>query len=433
MRYNDRRFSIEGGAGLMGKYQLKSRKEGSVITLLEVDTECRAWYVKADDKDAAVKTLISMGESIRCLESIYVNGDDMTEDILSAFSAARKTSYPEEFMPESETDDFAPQGSYMPPEEMMPDDVPPPDEYGYEEAGAAPLSPLPSAEEIEAAASQSGREEASIADERPSEFAMPDILPDLASVLPKTAFVSSPKKNASGAVNGMYLGKKHITGNPVEIRTITDEADGVVFVGTVINCEMRELRSKKKLFLMSLADETNGISCKKFFDTFASAAEDALVHVAHNGGGHFPFAGRKFAAVERHFTDVEAQCQCLEFTVAAFGTGEAVVGMIGQDQFGYHFPGVHHAQGTGFHYHPFRATGSAGGSQIAASCHFDYTDAAGSGIVLDAGSFQVDVTQRRYVDADFAGGFEDGASFGYGDKVPVYLEGNLFFFHSSRF
>lgn len=57
MRYNDRRFSIEGGAGLMGKYQLKSRKEGSVITLLEVDTECRAWYVKADDKDAAVKTL----------------------------------------------------------------------------------------------------------------------------------------------------------------------------------------------------------------------------------------------------------------------------------------------------------------------------------------------------------------------------------------
>ena len=185
MRYNDRRFSIEGGAGLMGKYQLKSRKEGSVITLLEVDTECRAWYVKADDKDAAVKTLISMGESIRCLESIYVNGDDMTEDILSAFSAARKTSYPEEFMPESETDDFAPQGSYMPPEEMMPDDVPPPDEYGYEEAGAAPLSPLPSAEEIEAAASQSGREEASIADERPSEFAMPDILPDLASVLPR--------------------------------------------------------------------------------------------------------------------------------------------------------------------------------------------------------------------------------------------------------
>ncbi len=27
MRYNDRRFSIEGGAGLMGKYQLKSRRK----------------------------------------------------------------------------------------------------------------------------------------------------------------------------------------------------------------------------------------------------------------------------------------------------------------------------------------------------------------------------------------------------------------------
>ena len=168
-------------------------------------------------------------------------------------------------------------------------------------------------------------------------------------------------------------------------------------------------------------------------DTFASAAEDALVHVAHNGGGHFPFAGRKFAAVERHFTDVEAQCQCLEFTVAAFGTGETVVGMIGQDQFSYHFPGVHHTQGAGFHHHPFRATGSAGGSQIAASCHFDYTDAAGSGIVLDAGSFQVDVTQRRYVDTDFSSGFKNGTSFGDGDKMAVYLEGYLFIFHSNRF
>lgn len=78
----------------MGKYQLKSRKEGSVITLLEVDTECRAWYVKADDKDAAVKTLISMGESIRCLESIYVNGDDMTEDILSAFQLPERLHIP---------------------------------------------------------------------------------------------------------------------------------------------------------------------------------------------------------------------------------------------------------------------------------------------------------------------------------------------------
>lgn len=27
----------------MGKYRLKSRQEGSVITLMEIDTESRAW------------------------------------------------------------------------------------------------------------------------------------------------------------------------------------------------------------------------------------------------------------------------------------------------------------------------------------------------------------------------------------------------------
>ena len=33
----------------MGKYRLKSKQKGSVITLMEVDTECQAWYIQADD------------------------------------------------------------------------------------------------------------------------------------------------------------------------------------------------------------------------------------------------------------------------------------------------------------------------------------------------------------------------------------------------
>ena len=89
----------------------------------------------------------------------------------------------------------------------------------------------------------------------------------------------------------------------------------------------------------------------------------------------------------------------MELAVASFRASGAVIGVIRNDQCSHHFASVHYAQGTGFYYHALRATGSAGGSQIAASCHFDYTDAAGSGIVLDADSFQVDVTQRRYVDA----------------------------------
>ncbi|MDY2812095.1 MAG: PHP domain-containing protein, partial [Dialister sp.] len=76
----------------------------------------------------------------------------------------------------------------------------------------------------------------------------------------------TPAAKKSGAVNGIYLGRKHITGEAIEIRTVNEEKDGVIFVGTVISIEVRELRSKKKLLLMNLADETNGIPCKKFFD-----------------------------------------------------------------------------------------------------------------------------------------------------------------------
>ena len=170
----------------MGKYCLKSRQAGSVITLMEIDTESRAWYIKADHKEAALKALKDMGPALACVETIYINGDDVP--------------------------------------------------------AMAEETPMPG-------------------------ISMPSSLPSLSSVLPKSAFIApAPAAKKSGAVNGIYLGRKHITGEAIEIRTVNEEKDGVIFVGTVISIEVRELRSKKKLLLMNLADETNGIPCKKFFD-----------------------------------------------------------------------------------------------------------------------------------------------------------------------
>ena len=104
--------------------------------------------------------------------------------------------------------------------------------------------------------------------------------------------------------------------------------------------------------------------------------------------------------------------------------------MIRKDQFSHHFASVHYAQGTGFYYHALRATGSAGRSQVAPSHHFNHTNTAGSRIIFYTGSFQVDMTQRRYIDTDFDSGFKNSASLGHSDEMTVYLEGNLFFFHS---
>ena len=235
----------------MGKYRLQSRNKNSMITLMEVDTECRAWYIKADDRNAAIRALRDMGKEILPVESIYINGEDVSDEVFSSIAihmGAPMDQGPAESVPSGEAGmDSIP----LPDEEPLENYALPPDDV-----------PLPSLDDIPPEAAPLPPEAESV-----PEMDMPDILPDLTSVLPKSAFVPSPKDGGKkGASNGIYLGRKHITGDPVEIRTITDEADGVIFTGTVISSEVRELRSKKKLFLMRLADDSNGIPCKKFFD-----------------------------------------------------------------------------------------------------------------------------------------------------------------------
>lgn len=226
----------------MGKYRLKSRQAGSVIALMEIDTESRAWYIKADHKEAALKALKDMGPALACVETIYINGDDVSSVV------------------------FAPAAPMMD-TDMPPVDFPPPEEPMESYSLAPDISVFPTADDI-AAAQEAEMTVPAMAEEIPMPgISMPSSLPSLSSVLPKSAFAApSPAAKKSGAVNGIYLGRKHIKGEAIEIRTVNEEKDGVIFIGTVISIEVRELRSKKKLLLMNLADETNGIPCKKFFD-----------------------------------------------------------------------------------------------------------------------------------------------------------------------
>ena len=80
----------------MGKYRLKSKQKGSVITLMEVDTECQAWYIQADDRNAALQVLKAMSDEIRCLRNIYLNGDDVTEEVCPLLMTIGDASLPEE-------------------------------------------------------------------------------------------------------------------------------------------------------------------------------------------------------------------------------------------------------------------------------------------------------------------------------------------------
>ena len=71
--------------------------------------------------------------------------------------------------------------------------------------------------------------------------------------------------------------------------------------------------------------------------------------------------------------------------------------MVGKNEFGHYFTGIHHAQGTSADDHTVSAAGGASGCEIFSSFYFYYTDPAGSGIIFNAGSFQVDVAQGRYI------------------------------------
>lgn len=121
----------------MGKYRLQSRNKNSMITLMEVDTECRAWYIKADDRNAAVRALKAMGKELTPVESIYVNGEDVSDEVFAAIALDMGA------LPYKEPEEPVPSG------DMGTEDIPLPDEEPMENFALPPDDmPLPSLDDI---------------------------------------------------------------------------------------------------------------------------------------------------------------------------------------------------------------------------------------------------------------------------------------------
>lgn len=230
---------------VMGKYRLQIKNKNIPITLLEVDTECSAWCITAEDESAAVEALRSMGSALVELREITVNGNDVTADVLSHLwqEAPETLTEGASFdvpLPEEEEDISFPGADAAAIEKAL---------AGSHEREALPGTAIACAK-------------------------LPEGLPDIASVMPAAARPVPPLKKGPAAT--VLIGKKPIKGTPVSIGEIKEEKDNVVIAGTVIRAEARELRGGKKLLIMSVADDTNGIQCKKFFDRpeEASALDD---------------------------------------------------------------------------------------------------------------------------------------------------------------
>lgn len=213
----------------MGKYRLHARGNGTPVKLMEVDTECHAWHIEADDSQAALAALQSLGSGITGIDAFFLNGEDITEQVFAA--AAREPAAP-----------------------ALPPELP-----RLEDALAAPPEDIPLPED----------EPEGI----PQETALPEGLPSLKSVLPEAAF-HLPKKagGKNGQFDGIFIGRSHIKGDDTAINTIEGEADNVVICGIVVEVDVRELRDNRKLAIIKVADDTNGIPCKRFFDKGEDAA-----------------------------------------------------------------------------------------------------------------------------------------------------------------
>lgn len=238
---------------------------------MEIDTESRAWYIQAENKEAAVAVLAEMGAGLCGIEEILINGEDVTELVFSqlphqGMEMIRPSNggagAAEEAAPGSEDPGF---GEDIP----LPDDEFSGGEDFSEDFNYAP----PTLADIQEASRDMAPDVPEEEPVRVRPFSMPQGLPSLNDVLPKDAFRLVPKKGNGKSDSSIFIGKKPIKGNPTPISTITEEMDGVILSGTLVSVDSRDLRDNKKMYIIKVADDTNGMVCKKFFDN----AEDAAV------------------------------------------------------------------------------------------------------------------------------------------------------------
>lgn len=85
------------------------------------------------------------------------------------------------------------------------------------------------------------------------------------------------RKTEEGAIYG-----RKVTGAPLSMVDVTSDSGEVVVAGRVLKCELRELKSGRKLFTFDLTDGTSSVTCKCFPD---EARVEALTAAVKPGAG----------------------------------------------------------------------------------------------------------------------------------------------------
>jgi len=158
----------------------------------------------------------------------------------------------------------------------------------------------------------------------------------------------------------------------------------------------------------------HGVACR-----FAAAAHDALVRVAHDG-----FVGQVHLvvhalAVEQDPVQPHLAGQALQVAVQVPLAGQAILGMVGQQEVQHRPARVDGADGIRLHHHALRHRRAARRRQVRAAFDFHDADAAGPGLVFHVELVEAEVAERGHLDAELVGRFEDRGVFRRLDRLVV--------------
>ena len=134
----------------------------------------------------------------------------------------------------------------------------------------------------------------------------------------------------------------------------------------------------------------------------------------------------RLLAFEGDFLDAETFGEGLEFAVAVLLALEAVVGVVGEDEFNHGFAGVDDAGSVGEDFHAFHAVSGAGRGEVSTTLDLNDTDTASARFVFKFHPIKLEIAKSGNIDTVHAGSFKNSGAFGNLNRFIIYCEINHF-------
>ena len=228
-------------------------------------------------------------------------------------------------------------------------------------------------------------------------------------------------------------------GNLVGVVEVVDETAGMVGLGEGTNGAYRNaLAAEYAVGVEQVAVERCGDHCGEAAVNcadctyalvivayrLATAAHDALAHVADDGGGYLYFICRLLALV-RYLAHAELDGHVLKLALAALGALQTVVGMVAQHELEHRAACVYGTQRVGLDDHVLHTLGDACRGKVPATLDLDHAHTASAGFVLEGEPIQFEMAKGGNLYTKLLGSLENGGTLGNFYRPVVNCQFNI--------